>query len=104
LNDGLSKVAEELPPTPLGLGGLRTLSSMSCRRRVNEFIPMRVAESGRVSSTRRPEAVSFTYLIGDAWNSAHLPEMFLTKPRRKGVDPPGVITAGVLSPSASARC
>ena len=77
---------------------------MSLRLLVNEFIPIRLAESGRESSTLRPLSVSRMYIRGaDAWNSDHLFEMFLTKPRRKGVEPPGVArSSSSSSPSPSA--
>ena len=51
--------------------------------------------------TERPEVVSVVYTRGAAWNSAQRVEMERTKPRRKGVEPPGVSTAGVPAASAA---
>lgn len=82
-------------------GGDPTISSSSLRRRVNELGAIDLADSCPLSSTRRPLVVIRKGSLGTEWNSVHLFEMFLTKPDRNGVEPPGVRgTPLVLSNSA----
>jgi hypothetical protein len=82
-------------------GGEPTISSSRLRRRVNELGAIALADSCPLSSTRRPLVVIRKKGRGTEWNSVHLFEMFLTKPDRNGVEPPGVRgTPFVLSISA----